>query len=144
MLSHMDPSEWEYECDKCGRRLASEYRLNVHKRVHTKEKKFVCKFCGNKYGSTKSLGVHLRKDHRDEKEVQADIAIRRIKVKETSLASKSVEKDELEVREECSLDLEEMVQVNEEMVVLGDDNEVEQVNNVVGEDEDFVNLEDIY
>ncbi len=155
MLTHLDPSERKFGCGTCGKRFVSEYRLNLHMTVHTREKKYVCKFCGNKFRHSNSLGIHLRSDHKDEKEVQADIALRRSKQKE---ASGPVEKDPLDVKEESNIDLVEIEEVAEnEIMERGEDNgndEREDLCRVVDEmvvnhentfdDEAFVDLEEIY
>ncbi len=66
LLTHLNLSEWEFECGSCGKRFVSEYRLDINMKVHTNERKYACQFCGNKYVHGHILESHLRNDHYDE------------------------------------------------------------------------------
>ncbi len=55
----------------------TEYRLDMHMKMHTKENRYECIFCGNKYEHEHSLGVHLSNNHTNKKEVKPDIVFRK-------------------------------------------------------------------
>ena len=47
------------QCAVCWKVFASNSSLQVHMRVHTKEKPYVCHLCGNSFTQKSSLNTHL-------------------------------------------------------------------------------------
>ena len=46
-------------CSVCCKSFASNSSLQVHMRVHTKEKPFICNLCGNSFTQKSSLSTHM-------------------------------------------------------------------------------------
>lgn len=49
-----------FECDECGKCLASQRSLIAHKNMHNDERDYKCEECGKEFTSRKNLTQHLR------------------------------------------------------------------------------------
>ncbi|XP_071453707.1 zinc finger protein 689-like isoform X2 [Hetaerina americana] len=59
----------DHECDRCGKRFATTYKLGRHYRSHTGERPFECQDCGRRFSQTSNLNLH-RKMHHSQPEQQ--------------------------------------------------------------------------
>jgi len=63
-LKHVSEIEY-FTCDVCGKELASESSLKLHKsRVHLKDKPFECEICGMKFGYKSVMNNHINSIHK--------------------------------------------------------------------------------
>ena len=58
-MDHAKSFSKKRQCTLCSKVLASSSSLNVHKRVHTKERPYQCQLCGNTFTQKSSLNTHM-------------------------------------------------------------------------------------
>ncbi|XP_052764928.1 zinc finger and BTB domain-containing protein 49-like isoform X2 [Mya arenaria] len=70
-----------YQCHYCAKEFRSNYSLERHIRIHTKEKPFQCTVCLRSFSQKESLKTHM-KIHSEDKPFQCDICSRTFALKD--------------------------------------------------------------
>ncbi|XP_069673072.1 zinc finger protein 37-like isoform X24 [Periplaneta americana] len=72
-----------FQCDHCGKKLASRENMRVHLRIHTGERPFTCHICGKQFQAPSGIKRHLKEVHEGVKEHVCDICGRAFANKRT-------------------------------------------------------------
>ncbi|XP_013779401.2 transcriptional regulator prz1-like [Limulus polyphemus] len=79
-LLSSDPAK-PFQCNLCGKRLASKNVYQLHMRSHTGEKPFTCNLCGHNFSQKTSLTRHIR-SHTGERPFPCEVCGKRFADKE--------------------------------------------------------------
>ncbi len=60
---HMDPDNWAFQCETCGKKCATKHRLREHINVHKDVSLYACEACGKGFKGRHQLRKHVNKVH---------------------------------------------------------------------------------